>query len=82
MMPREMLLTMQEVEPSKEWTILRTEITRISFLFDGISITNPTISECGRFDTDPIGYYGLTPKGIVTLMLINGILEERGVANV
>ena len=26
------------------------------------SVTNPYMSECGRFEVDPITYYGLTEK--------------------
>ncbi len=29
-----------------------------SFLFKGIEITNPHLSECGRFTVDPEEYYG------------------------
>ena len=28
------------------------------FVFDGIEITNPLVSECGRFTVDPIEHYG------------------------
>jgi hypothetical protein len=29
-----------------------------TFVFNGIEITNPYLSECGRFDVDPNLYYG------------------------
>ena len=35
---------------------------REGFEYDGIWITNPYMSECGRFEEDPITYYGLTEK--------------------
>ena len=31
-----------------------------AFEFNGTTITNPYISECGRFEVDPFTYYGLT----------------------
>ena len=30
----------------------------MEFLFDGTQITNPNLSECGRFEVDPREYYG------------------------
>jgi len=30
--------------------------------YGGISITNPYLSECGRFKVDPLSYYGLTDQ--------------------
>lgn len=30
------------------------------FIFDDICITNPHISECGRFEVDATEYYGLS----------------------
>ena len=35
---------------------------REGFEYDGIWITNPYMSECGRFEVNPITYYGLTQK--------------------
>ena len=35
---------------------------REGFEYDGIWITNPYMSECGRFEVNPITYYGLTEK--------------------
>ena len=37
-------------------------ITNYGFEWDGIWITDPTVSECGRFEVDPITYYGLTQE--------------------
>jgi hypothetical protein len=74
----EMKLCMEHLEPSKEWSLDRYEDgPQLGFVHDGVFITDPTRSDCGRFDEDPICTYGLTPTGIVTLMLINGILTER-----
>ena len=28
------------------------------FVYNGVEITNPYVSECGRFDVNPIEYYG------------------------
>ena len=32
------------------------------FEYNGIWIENPYMSECGRFEVNPITYYGLTQK--------------------
>ena len=32
------------------------------FEYNGVWIENPYMSECGRFEVDPITYYGLTEK--------------------
>lgn len=78
MSAHEMKLVMEHIEPSKEWSLDRYEDgPQIGFVHDGVFITDPTRSECGRFDEDPIRTYHLTPEGIVTLMLLNGILTER-----
>ena len=37
-------------------------VTEYGFEWDGIWITDPTVSECGRFEVDPITYYGLTQE--------------------
>ena len=34
----------------------------LGFEYDGIFITDASMSECGRFEVDPITYYGLTEK--------------------
>ena len=38
------------------------------FLYEGIWITDPTLSECGRFEVDPITYYGLTQEQVAELL--------------
>ena len=35
-----------------------TEKQKPGFLYQGIWITNPTLSECCRFTVDPVKYYG------------------------
>ena len=32
------------------------------FKYNGVWIENPYMSECGRFEVNPIAYYGLTEK--------------------
>ena len=41
-----------EKQPQKEKPIGR------SFVFNGVEITNPNMSECGRFSVNPETYYG------------------------
>lgn len=36
----------------------------MGFEWNGIWITDPTMSECGRFEVDPITYYGLDQKTV------------------
>ncbi len=36
----------------------------LGFTHNGIWITDPFVSECGRFLKDPIKYYGLTSKQV------------------
>ena len=42
--------------------------TECGFEWDGIWITDPTVSECGRFEVDPITYYGLTEEEVEELI--------------
>jgi hypothetical protein len=39
----------------------------VGFVHNGIFIENPFISECGRFDVDPLKHYGLTLKKIIEI---------------
>jgi hypothetical protein len=39
------------------------DLKDMSFAFDGMSITNPTCSSCGRFTVDPITEYGFEIEG-------------------
>ena len=74
----EMKMLMEHLEPTKEWSLDRYEDgPQVGFTHDSVLITDPTRSDCGRFDEDPIRTYGLNAESIVTLMLINGILTER-----
>ena len=74
----EMKMLMEHLEPTKEWSLDRYEDgPQVGFAHDSVLITDPTRSDCGRFDEDPIRTYGLNAESIVTLMLINGILTER-----
>lgn len=34
----------------------------MEFEWNGFVITNPYLSECGRFEVDPITYYGLSEE--------------------
>ena len=38
------------------------------FEWGGIWITDPTVSECGRFKVDPITYYGWTEEEVEELI--------------
>ena len=34
----------------------------MEFLYQGVLITNPALTECGRFEVKPLEYYGTTYK--------------------
>ncbi|MDO8279363.1 MAG: hypothetical protein Q7T63_14695, partial [Burkholderiaceae bacterium] len=42
---------------------------------DGVFITDPTRSQCGRFEVDPQECYGLTPQHLAQLNQLNQHLE-------
>jgi len=42
------------------------------FTHDDMFITDPTLSECGRFDVDPVTYYGLTEGQVKEITEMNG----------
>jgi hypothetical protein len=39
----------------------------VGFVHNGIFIENPFISECGRFDVDPLKHYGITLGQIIEI---------------
>ena len=39
----------------------------LGFDYDGMFITDPTTSECGRFEVKPMEYYGITQKQLYEL---------------
>ena len=51
------------------------------FEYNGVWIENPYMSECGRFDVDPITYYGLTEKQLdeITKTLKIPSVKECGI---
>ena len=46
---------------------------------EGIFVTDPFESECGRFMMDPIKDYGLTQKQVDQMVKVNGLEEELGI---
>ena len=41
----------------------------LGFEYDGIFITDATLSECGRFYVNPIEYYGLTLNQVIQMSI-------------
>ena len=39
----------------------------------GMAITNPYLSDCGRFEVDPLAHYGITPEQADQLCILNGV---------
>jgi len=46
---------------------------------EGIFVTDPFESECGRFMMDPIKDYGLTQKQVDKMVKANDLEEELGI---
>jgi hypothetical protein len=46
---------------------------------EGIFVTDPFESECGRFMMDPIKDYGLTQKQVDQMVKANDLEEELGI---
>ena len=46
---------------------------------EGIFVTDPFESECGRFMMDPIKDYGLTQKQVDEMVKVNELEEELGI---
>ena len=46
---------------------------------EGIFVTDPFESECGRFMMDPIKDYGLTQKQVDEMVKANDLEEELGI---
>lgn len=47
------------------------ETTRKGFVSNDVFITEPMTSECGRFDVNPMKYYGLTQKELYEIDSFN-----------
>ena len=47
------------------------ETTRKGFVLNDVFITEPMTSECGRFDVNPMKYYGLTQKELYEIDSFN-----------
>ena len=45
----------------------------MEFLFEGTQITNPNLSECGRFEVKPLEYYGMAYK----IALIKEVIKAK-----
>ena len=41
----------------------------LGFEYDGIFITDATMSECGRFYVNPIDHYGLTLEQVIQMSI-------------
>lgn len=48
------------------------DVLKWGFTHDDMFITDPTLSECGRFDVDPVTYYGLTEGQVKEITEMNG----------
>ena len=46
---------------------------------EGIFVTDPFESECGRFMMDPIKDYGLTQKQVDEMVKVNKLEKELGI---
>ena len=46
-------------------------MNKIEFEYEGVWITDPTLDETGRFEVNPVEYYGETYKAIVLMENLN-----------
>ena len=53
------------------------EHKQVAVVANGFAITDPTVSECGRFDVDPMSTYGIKPRVALALKLLNAALREE-----
>ena len=59
---------------------LKKEDDKLGFVSEeGIFVTDPFESECGRFMMDPIKDYGLTQKQVDEMVKANDLEEELGI---
>lgn len=50
------------------------------FNLNGMFITDPSLSECGRFSVNPLEAYGLSAKDVAELERLNKALESATMA--
>jgi hypothetical protein len=50
--------------------------TVFAYVINGTEISDPTVSECMRFDVEP-DYYGLTIEQVARLALLNQALADE-----
>ena len=43
----------------------------LGFIHDGVFVTDPFVSDCGRFLVDPINDYGLTTEQVAQFTAVN-----------
>lgn len=55
---------------------------RFGFSVNDMFITDPKLSECGRFEVDPAATYGLTATDVAQLEQVNRLLDVATVAAV
>ena len=48
----------------------------LGFEYDGVFITDATLSECGRFHVNPIEHYGLTLQQVIQMSIHKMRSEE------
>ena len=66
---------LKQADPSKSWEIRKmpegTEfepgIPVVGFLFEGMFICDPFLSDCGGFEADPVQDYGLSLQAVEIL---------------
>jgi hypothetical protein len=46
-----------------------------AYVIQDMEITDPTVSECGRFEV-PADYFGLTPEQVARLDLLNRVMRD------
>ncbi len=70
-----LLERLREADPSKDWlsgkipegTEFEAGIPVAGFLFEGLFIHDPFLSDCGGFEADPVKDYGLSEAAVEIL---------------
>jgi uncharacterized protein YunC (DUF1805 family) len=55
---------------------LSTGLPVFGFMVDGMFIHEPTLSDCGRFDVDPLKTYGICAQDVQQLAALNKMLHD------
>lgn len=62
--------------PLEKGEAVVTDLPVLGFSINDMFISNPFLSECGRFDVDPVETYGLSLQDATELVRLNTLIAE------